>query len=687
MRARIALGLIVLALTGAATAQTKPPPFAPPTWPTLERFADDAELMEYVRTVQALNRPPRRRPVQPAAPASSAASDDEAIVVTGTRLVRQDFEAISPITTAGAEQLELSATLTTDSLLSELPQAEPSSITNVQTQGVDEGGIVKMIGRFLIILQDGRLFVTDTRPDGAPGLALADRADVYRHADADTWYDEMLVSGNRILVTGYSYDENASEITVFTIDDNGQLTRETAFYITSGDYYDTENYATRLVNGSLVIYTPLNLSYIDTDRPLRAPVIRRWLRDDERRAVTSAGRPMFDAQDIFKPIQPTRAPVVHSISVCPLGDLRSGYELQCETTAFVGPTRREFFVSNADIFLWVSPSPWFDERYSDPCAAIGSGPDRFAAHAALFRIPFDGGSPSALRTRGIPPSQMAMDATETEFRALLTWNSSACDDRDVVELRYFRTPLGALGSRPHDAPRNAYTTLPALQADTLEVRFSATHLVFGGNKGYSDAPPDDDEARTARLTIVPLARPSAAVQLTAPHNILRVDRARERFVITGYRDIRGLSISTLDLGRRPRIADTRVLDGRYESESRTHAFNSLVDADGAGVFGLPTVGGVKEGTRWYWRSEASDLSFLTLAPDGRIARAGELTVSTEAVDSGYRCEVSCVDWYGNTRALFVGRRILGLSATELIEGELVDGRIVERRRLNLSVAP
>ena len=38
--------------------------------------------------------------------------DEEAIVVTGTRLVRQDFEAISPITTVGAEQLELTATLT-----------------------------------------------------------------------------------------------------------------------------------------------------------------------------------------------------------------------------------------------------------------------------------------------------------------------------------------------------------------------------------------------------------------------------------------------------------------------------------------------------------------------------------------------------------------------------------------------
>lgn len=686
MRVRIALGIIVLALTGAASAQIKPLPALAPSWPALERFAGDAELMDYVRTVQAMNRQPRRAP--PATPAPNGSSgDEESIVVTGTRIAREDFEAISPVTAVGAEQLELTAILSSDNLLNELPQVEPSSITNVQTQGVDEGGIVKMIGRFLIVLQDGRLFVTDTRPGGAQGLALADRADVYRNADADTWYDEMLVSGNRILVTGYSYDENASEIAVFTIDDRGKLTRETAFYITSDDYYDSENYATRLVNGNLVIYTPLDLRYVDTGRPLQAPVIRRWLRDDERRAVTSAGRPMFDAHDIFKPIQPTRAPVVHSVSVCPLGDLRSGDELACETTAFVGPTQREFFVSNTDIFLWAWPTPWGDERLPDPCAALGAGPDRFTVRAALYRIPFDGGSPRAIFTRGLPPGQMAMDATESEFRALIAWNNSACDERPVLELRYFRVPLRALGSRPGHAPANAYATLPSLEEGAFEVRFSSSHLVYGGGRWEF---PDVSElagAQSGRIVVVPLARPSAVVTLTAPHNILRIDRARERFIVTGYRDARGLSVSALELGRRPRIADTLVLDGRYESENRTHAFNSLVGADGAGIVGLPTVRRVKESRRLAWRSAASDLSFLTLSADGRIAPAGELEVRAEAVDPGYRCEVSCVDWYGNTRAMFVGGRILGLSATELIEGELVAGRIVERRRLNLSVAP
>jgi hypothetical protein len=66
---------------------------------------------------------------------------------------------------------------------------------------------------------------------------------------------------------------------------------------------------------------------------------------------------------------------------------------------------------------------------------------------------------------------------------------------------------------------------------------------------------------------------------------------------------------------------------------------------------------------------------------------GQLTAREDAQHPDYRCEVSCVDWYGNTRALFIGDRVFALSATELIEGALADGRIRESRRLNLSAPP
>ncbi len=47
-------------------------------------------------------------------------------------------------------------------------------------RNVEEGDIVKQINQFLLVLQDGRIFVVDTRGGSGRRLALADRTNVYR---------------------------------------------------------------------------------------------------------------------------------------------------------------------------------------------------------------------------------------------------------------------------------------------------------------------------------------------------------------------------------------------------------------------------------------------------------------------------------------------------------------------------
>jgi len=667
-------GLAVIALVGSAAAQTavKAPRERelqqPPVWRSLERFSGDAELMRYIRDVQRLNgyrgrgvayeSAPSAVPSPPPPPPPPVAAADGAVS-----------------TLSAAPQQQSSG-------------GEPSSITNVQTQGVDEGGIVKMVGRFLVVLQDGRLFVVDTRPGGQTGLTLAGRTNVYRSPGQDTWYDELLISGNRVLVTGYSYRESASEITIFTIDDNGQLTRETTYYISSNDYYDTENYSTRLVNGNLVIYTPLDLSYVNTGASMTWPLVRRWLRDGQRRAVTTTGRRLFDARDIYNPVQRTRAPMVHSVSVCPLGGERSGDELDCRTTAFVGPGQREFFVSTSDIYLWVTPNPWRDANSEEACPGANAGADAMAVPATLYQVPLSGATPRALHTRGQPSNQLAMDASATEFRALLGWNTSRCNQASDARIRYFHVPLTSLSTTPQAAPARSYTETPSVPTANYEVRFTSAYVVYGGRGRYGSYPPGEGTPpQTAQVNVVPVARPGAAVELEAPHDILRIERTGANIVLTGYRDDSGLSLSQLDLRSRPRISDTRVLDGRFESENRSHAFNSLIAQDSSGLMGLATVQRVKESGRWVWRSDSSDVSFLSVDAAGQLRALGELSSRRGAVDPSYRCEVSCVDWYGNTRALYIGNRVFALSGTELVEGAVSEGRISERIRLNLSAPP
>ena len=659
MRFRWLAGLALVAIVGSAAAAPVKTPIRtverqqPPTWPSLQRFSGDGEFLQYVRTVRALRAAEDRRLYR------GYEADGMAMAPP---------PAPPPPPGAGAPAQQAQANLA-------MPAG--ASVTNVQTQGVDEGDIVKQLGRFLIVLQDGRLFVVDTAGGGQPGLALRARANVYRDARNQMWYDEMLVSGNRILVTGYSYREAASEITVFTINDAGQLHREAIYYLSSNDYYSAENYATRLVNGNLVVYTPLNIAYLDPDQPLRWPLIRRWVRDGERQAETTRGKPLFDAHDIYKPIRATLTPLVHSVSVCPLGDLRSGDELDCRTTAFVGASEREFFVSTSDIYLWVSPG-WGDRQCDQD---RGNG----AVSATLYQVPLQGGLPRAMFTRGAPINQFALDAGGGEFRALLGWDSG-CGANDHPHVRYFHAPLGALSATPREAATTAYVNVPSPDGAQYEPRFTGNYLVYGARPSWSSYPPQGQNL-SGRVVAVPLAQPTRPVTLEAPHGVLRIERAgATNIALTGYRNDDGLSISLLDLRGRPRIADTHVLAGRFESENRSHAFNSLIGSEG-GLIGLPTVGGVKQSGRWVFRSEASDVSFLSVDGAGQLNDMGLLNANEHAQDPSYHCEVSCIDWYGNTRAIFTGGRIFALSGTELIEGGISGNRIGERRRLNLSAPP
>ncbi|MGD9981879.1 MAG: TonB-dependent receptor, partial [Hyphomonadaceae bacterium] len=106
-----------------------------------------------------------------ASPASAqdveeAVEEEDPIVVTGTRLVREDFEAISPVTTVGARQIELTATLTADTLLNELPQVVPGNTRTSNNAGGERFATIDLRGlgtnRTLVLVNGERVPVAST---------------------------------------------------------------------------------------------------------------------------------------------------------------------------------------------------------------------------------------------------------------------------------------------------------------------------------------------------------------------------------------------------------------------------------------------------------------------------------------------------------------------------------------------
>ena len=91
------------------------------------------------------------------------------------------------------------------------------SITNLQTAGVDEGGIVKRAGDHLIVLRRGGLFAVHVAGEQ---LQPVSQLDAYAPGSdpRGAWYDELLIAGNTVVVgpVGRVFYVSAGSVYVWT---------------------------------------------------------------------------------------------------------------------------------------------------------------------------------------------------------------------------------------------------------------------------------------------------------------------------------------------------------------------------------------------------------------------------------------------------------------------------------------
>lgn len=357
-------------------------------------------------------------------------------------------------------------------------------LTNNQEQGVDEGDVVKQIGQYLLVLQDGRIFVIDT--EAGPqrnALRLADRADVYRDPEEDGWYDELIVDGDRIVVTGYIYEADASELAIFRLGEGGRLIREDVFRIQSEDYYDRNNYASRLIGDQLILYTPVP---VDENRyedgppaPFRWPTLTRT--GETGAEETQLLRP----DEVYRPLSTLHDPAIHMITRCQLGSYRPGGGLACTSEGFVASRSRQFYVAGQNAYLWSYANDRLAWEDDTPECAVAARPRRSEVDQALVhRVNLSGGGGVAVAgAAGAPFDQLAMDAGRGQFRALVGWLTPRCQPTKSVPLSYVAIPDGAFGTRLRPVPDSAFTPMPDIGATNIAQRFTDRHLVFGGRAG------------------------------------------------------------------------------------------------------------------------------------------------------------------------------------------------------------
>jgi hypothetical protein len=539
------------------------------------------------------------------------------------------------------------------------PEQE-ASITNVQTAGVDEGGIVKRRGDHLVVLRRGRLFTLKIGDDSLRPVSMVDAYGPDIDPDG-AWYDEMLVADDTIVVIGYSYARSGTEVGLFDLSPDGRIAYRGTWHLRSNDYYSSRNYASRLIGDKLVFYSPLFLDLGNDDVDEMLPGVRRWRKDQPDDARFTRILPADRIYRGPRELDVEAGVALHTVTICDL----SQPNFVCTATAVLGAPGQTFYVAGDAAYVWTNPFVWdapATKRVSD-----------------VFRIPLDGGAPRALQATGAPIDQLSFLERDGHLNVLVASEADGqwmwASERAAGTLALLRLPLTMFGDGSAVAQAAHYRTLDPrnLVADAwgFNNRFVGDWLVLGARQAW-----DAGRQRAPfPAYAIRYADGGGFVSIEVGHGVERIEAMGRDAILIGNRDA-DLHFSSLRLGARPEVADVYLQPNAAQGESRTHGFFHRPTGDDAGYVGLPTLGRDRRG------EDTAAVIFLrnrglSLSPAGALEARG-----ATRPDDG--CKASCVDWYGNARPIFIGERVFALLGYELVEGRYVNERILERRRVDFS---
>lgn len=632
-RSALAVAVSLVALTAAPSAFAKAAPHD-----AMVPFRSDADLIAYLKKM-------RRTPPPPPAPAPMAADS-----------------ASAPAATSKAE--------------SRASTGSGEKITNTQEADVDEGGIVKMHGDTLVILRRGRLFTVSTRQGSLRPIDYIDAFPPGVDPRSD-WYDEMLVSGNRVIVIGYSYGRGGTEINRFRIDRDGHLSFEDAYHLRSNDYYSSRNYASRLIGTKLIVYSPLYLPYGEVSNFEWMPGLRKW-QGDERggfQRIVSA-RQIYVPENWRNDEDQVDIDALHTVTSCDL----AAPVLRCNATGVFGPSSRNFYVSSNAVYVWMNNNPYRRDEREGPASAL------------VYRLPLDGSAPSAIGAYGAPTDQFSFrEDGEDGVLNVLVHSEGQGDAMWMPEfvggnLALARIPISDFGSGGDTVDRRRYHPLPRGDQSgnyyAFQNRFVGDYVLYGTGTSWGRSQGGGSTVTVAHI------RGQGVVQLRVPHGIDRIEQMGSDAVVIGA-DQRDLHFRAVELTRgRPALGDDYTLEGASQGETRSQAFFFKPEAGdgwwgdaGNGVLGLPVARAGRPG--YQQLAENSAAMIFLRRQDRRFVRLGEIGSSSSGVVDD-ACRASCVDWYGNARPIFLSKRTFALMGYEIVEGDLSARSVREIRRINFA---
>lgn len=542
------------------------------------------------------------------------------------------------------------------------PGSHMGGMVSVQTSGVDEGGLVKVLGDYLVVLRRGRLFTVRVGGNRLEPVASADAFGTDIDPDG-AWYNDLLLVGKTAVVMGYSYARGDTELVLHDIGSDGQIRYRSTYHLNLDGYVSSSD-ANWVIGGKLVFYAARNVFRTTNEASSSdiLPSLRRWRAGGE----TDAFEPIATYRSVYRPAQPLGRGngALHTVVACSVHD----GELACSATAVFGLRSDRSYVSSTAVYVWASE--W--RRQSDE-----------RPKGVAYRLPLNGSRPGALGVEGEPVDRFSFLESDGHMNVLVTndgagqWMWGAERERDAVAL--FRAPLSAFGPGAKTAPAAWYTPLPSSGCSTRN-RFVNDWLLYGEEDCYGS----DDESRIPRgQRAYPLyavqMRTGRVTALRIPNRVERIEAMGRDAMVAGLNGT-DLLLTPVALGDSASVRPSYRIERATPGETRSHGFFYREDGLHEGVVGVPVryrggrFSSVPDGAASvvYLRNRN-----LRLTPYGALdAHPGR------GADDG--CRASCVDWYGNARPIFLGERVFALLGYELVEGRVRQGAVRETRRVSFA---
>ncbi|WP_223669079.1 hypothetical protein [Kangiella shandongensis] len=369
---------------------------------------------------------------------------------------------------------------------------------------------------------------------------------------------------------------------------------------------------------------------------------------------------------------------MHLFIKCPINDAK----IYCESSGVVGSDFPEYYISGEFAYLWLTgwkgkvlldgefsldstlvyPSSAYYYSMSDEYKGKYHNKLELFSDSKLYRISLTDFSVNYFPIELEPLDQFSFHE----------------DGGDLYMFGLSSKTTGELIKIKEHMFKGQYSPQPDVIANVTGVNdytnnyFLSDSFIYGTMNHFG-------ELNNTESTMINLHTGTSST-LDLNHSANRFENLGEKALVVGETEDLNLGLTVIPEAT-PQAYQQLFLHDRLEGETRSHAFNATSINDMA-IFGLTTQlksKGEEEHNYYHWGEDvSSDITFFNW--DNGVRVAGELVSKENSKDEF--CEVSCEDWYGNTRPFFIGDRIFGLSGDELIEAKLVGSQVIEIERIS-----